>query len=150
VLNPLSRTLRIRLIMKTSNIAVSKLEVLQAISDQISIDIITAISNNVTNSDSIKQLLHLTYKQYYSRISRLSHIGLVSKHDGEMMLTSFGRIVYNAQLKIATAFSHSSLLRIIDAIKSQSGLLEDQQKIVIDKLLDDSQVKNLVGTGKYA
>jgi len=119
--------------MKTSNIAVSKLEVLQAISDQISIDIITAISNNVT-----KQLLHLTYKQYYSRISRLSHIGLVSKHDGEMMLTSFGRIVCNAQLKIATAFSHSSLLRIIDAIKSQSGLLEDQQKIVIDKLLDDS------------
>ena len=134
MLNPLSRTLRIRLIMKTSNIAVSKLEVLQAISDQISIDIITAISNNVT-----KQLLHLTYKQYYSRISRLSHIGLVSKHDGEMMLTSFGRIVCNAQLKIATAFSHSSLLRIIDAIKSQSGLLEDQQKIVIDKLLDDSR-----------
>ena len=133
MLNPLSRILRIRLIMKTSNIAVSKLEVLQAISDQISIDIITAISNNVT-----KQLLHLTYKQYYSRISRLSHIGLVSKHDGEMMLTSFGRIVCNAQLKIATAFSHSSLLRIIDAIKSQSGLLEDQQKIVIDKLLDDS------------
>ena len=143
MLNPLSRTLRIRLIMKTSNIAVSKLEVLQAISDQISIDIITAISNNVT-----KQLLHLTYKQYYSRISRLSHIGLVSKHDGEMMLTSFGRIVYNAQLKIATAFSHSSLLRIIDAIKSQSGLLEDQQKIVIDKLLDDSQVKNLVATAR--
>jgi hypothetical protein len=129
--------------MKTPNSTVSKLQVLEVISDQISIDIVTAISNNVTNSDNIMQLLDLT-KQNYSRCSRLSNIGLVSKQDGEMMLTSFGRIVYNAQLKIANAFSHSSQLRIIDAIKSHSGMSEDQQKIIIDKLLVDSQLKNLV------
>ena len=131
--------------MKTPNFTVSKLQVLKVISDQISIDIVAAISNNVTNSDNIMQLLDLTRKQYSSRCSRLSNIGLVSKQNGEMMLTSFGRIVYNAQLKIANAFSHSSQLRIIDAIKSHSGLSEDQQKIIIDKLLDDS-LKNLVAT----
>jgi hypothetical protein len=130
--------------MKTPNSTVSKLQVLEVISDQISIDIVTAISNNVTNSDNIMQLLDLTRKQHYSRCSRLSNIGLVSKQDGKMMLTSFGRIVYNAQLKIANAFSHSSQLRIIDAIKSHSGMSEDQQKIIIDKLLVDSQLKNLV------
>ena len=130
--------------MKTPNFTVSKLQVLEAISDQISIDIVTAISNNVTNSDSIMQLLGLSRKQYYSRCSRLSNIGLVSKQNGEMILTSFGRIVYNAQLKIAMAFSHSSTLRIIDAIISHSGLSVDQQKIIIEKLLDDSQLKNLV------
>ena len=129
--------------MKTPNSTVSKLQVLKVISDQISIDIVTAISNNVTNSDDIMQLLDLTYKQYYSRCSRLSDIGLVSNQNGEMMLTSFGRLVYNAQLKIVNAFTHSSQLRIIDAIKSHSGLSEDQQKIIIDKLLDDS-LKNLV------
>lgn len=130
--------------MKIPNFTVSKLQVLEVISDQISIDIVTAISNNVTNSDNIMQILDLTHKQYYSRCSRLSNIGLVSKQNGEMMLTSFGRLVYNAQLKIATAFSHSSQLRMIDAIKSHSGLSEDEQKIIIDKLLDDSQLKNLV------
>ena len=61
-----------------------------------------------------------------------------------MMITSFGRLVYNSQLKIANAFSHSSQLRMIDAIKSQSGLSEDEQKIIIGKLLDDSQLANLV------
>ena len=127
--------------MKTPNFTVSKLQVLKVISDQISIDIVTAISNNVTNSDNIMQILDLTRKQYYSRCSRLSNIGLVSKQNGEMMLTSFGRLVYNAQLKIANAFSHSSQLRMIDAIKSHSGLSEDQQKIIIDKLLDDSTQK---------
>ncbi len=84
--------------------------------------------------------------EYHSRCSRLSNIGLVSKQNGEMILTSFGRIVYNAQLKIAIAFSHSSMLRIIDAINSHSVLSVDQQKIIIDKLLNDSQLKNLVAT----
>ena len=106
-------------------------------------DIVTAISNNVTNSDNIMQILDLTRKQYYTRCSRLLNLGIVGKQNGEMMLTSFGRLVYNAQLKIANAFSHSSQLTMIDAIKSHSGLSEDQLKIIIDKLLDDS-LKNLV------
>ena len=114
---------------------------LKVISDQISIDIVTSISNNVTNSDNIMEILDLTRKQYYSTCSRLSKIGLVSKQNGEMMLTSFGRLVYNAQLKIANAFSHSSELKMIDAIKLHSGLSEDQQKIILDKLLGDSQLK---------
>ena len=130
--------------MKTPNFTVSKLQVLKVISDQITIDIVTAISNNVTNSDNIMQILDLTRKQYSSRCSRLSNIGLVSKKNDEMILTSFGRIVYNAQLKIANAFSHSSQLRMVDAIKSHSGMSEDQQKIIIDRLLDDSQLKTLV------
>jgi hypothetical protein len=127
-----------------TNFTVSKLQVLKVISDQISIDIVTAISNNVTNSDNIMQILDLNRKQYSSRCFRLSIIGLVSKQNGEMMLTSFGRIVYNAQLKIANAFSHFSQLRMVDAIKSHSGMSEDQQKMIIDKLLDDSQLKNLL------
>jgi Mn-dependent DtxR family transcriptional regulator len=127
-----------------TNFTVSKLQVLEVISDQISIDIVTAISNNVTKSDNIIQILDLTRKQYSSSCSRLSNIGLVSKQNGEMMLTSFGRIVYNAQLKIANAFSHFSQLRMVDAIKSHSGMSEDQQKMIIDKLLDDSQLKNLL------
>ena len=49
--------------MKTPNSTVSKLQVLKVISDQISIDIVTAISNNVTNSDNIMQILDLTRKQ---------------------------------------------------------------------------------------
>jgi hypothetical protein len=47
-------------------------------------------------------------------------------------------------LKIATAFSHSSELRMIDAIKSHSGMSDDEQNMIIDKLLDDSELKNLI------
>jgi ERCC4-related helicase len=58
--------------------------------------------------------------------------------------TSFGQLIYKAQLKIATAFTHSSELRMIDAIKSHSGMSDDEQKRIIDKLLHDAELKNLI------
>ena len=122
---------------------ISNLDVLEAISDQLSMDIVTAISNNVTNSENLMQILDITHKQYYSRSSRLLNIGLICRKNGDIILTSFGQLVYKAQLKIATAFSHSSELRIIDVIKSNSGMSEDEQNMIIDKLLDDSELKNL-------
>jgi predicted transcriptional regulator len=121
----------------------SNLDVLESISDQLSMDIITAIYNNVTNADKLMQILGINHKQYYSRSSRLLYIGLICRKKGKIILTSFGQLVYKAQLKIATAFSHSSELRMIDVIKSNSGMSEDEQKIIIDKLLDDSELKNL-------
>ena len=121
----------------------SNLDVLAAISDQLSMDIVTAISNDVTNSDNLMQVLDLTRKRYYSRSSRLLKIGIISRKNGNIILTSFGQLVYKAQLKIATAFSHSSELRMIDVIKSHSGMSEDEQKRIIDKILEDSELINL-------
>jgi predicted transcriptional regulator len=125
---------------------VSNLDVLEAISDQLSMDIITAIYNDVTNSDNLMQVLDLTRKQYYPRRSRLLDVGLVSRKNGEIILTSFGLLIYKAQLKIATAFSYSSELRMIDAIHSHSGMSDEEQKIIIDKLLDDPELKNLIAS----
>ena len=122
----------------------STVDVLLAISDKLSIDIITSISNHVTKPDDLMRILKITPKQYYSRSSRLSNIGLVSRRNGEIILTPLGRLVYKAQSKIATAFSHISELTMIDAIKSHSGMSEVEQKRIIDKLLDGSELGNLV------
>jgi predicted transcriptional regulator len=130
--------------VKTPNLGVSKLQVLQVISDQTSMDIITAISNNVTNSGNLMHVLDISYKQYYDRSSRLLNIGLISRKNGQISLTSFGQLIYKAQLKIATAFTHFSELRMIDAIKSHSGMSDDEQKRIIDKLLDEAELKNLI------
>jgi DNA-binding HxlR family transcriptional regulator len=125
-------------------IPASNLDVLEAISDRLSMDIITSISNDVTNSSNLMQLLDLSPKEYYSRTSTLMKMGLINRKNGEIVLTSFGRVIYKAQLKIATAFSHSSELRMIDAIKSHSGMSDDEQNMIIDKLLDDSELKNFI------
>ena len=103
--------------MKTLPLSISKLEVLQLISDQITIDILTSISNNVTDPRNLRQVLEISERQYYDRASQLMNMGLVRRKNGKVFLTSFGQIVYKAQVKIAIAFTHSSELRMIDAIK---------------------------------
>jgi hypothetical protein len=123
---------------------VSKLDVLEAISDQLSMDIITSSAGGVTNSANLMQVLDLSHKQYYCKCSRLSEIGLIRRENGEIILTSFGRLVYNAQSKIATAFSLAPELRMIDAIRSDSGISDDEQNRIIDKLLDDAELKKLI------
>ena len=129
--------------MKT-NAAISSLHVLETISDQISMNILNAIAKDVTNSENLMQLLNLTHKQYYNRSSRLLNIGLIRRKNREFYLTSFGRLVHHSQLKIASALKHSSELRMIDVLKSDSGMSEDQQKSLIDKLIDYPEMKRLI------
>ena len=125
---------------KTSS-QTSNSDVLKAISDHLCMDIITAIFNRVTKPDDLERILDISHKQYYSRSCRLTRLGLISRKNGEMILTSFGKVVYNAMLKIANAFSHSSELTMIDAIRSHAEMPEVEQKKIIDKIIKDSELK---------
>ncbi|MFI5407187.1 MAG: hypothetical protein ACHQ1D_11850 [Nitrososphaerales archaeon] len=114
------------------------------ISDQICINILNAVAKDTTNSENLMKLLNLTRKQYYDRSSRLLKIGLIRKENREFNLTSFGQLVHNSQLKIASALEHSSELKAIDVLRSDPGMSEDQQNSIIDKLIDDPEIKMLI------
>lgn len=129
--------------------AVSKLEVLELISDRHSMNIFNAIARDVSTSDSLMKILDISPKEYYSRSTRLLDRSLIRRKDGRLILTSFGRLIYNAQLKIAIAFKHSPELRTIDAIKSYSEMPDDEQMRIIDKLLGNSELRNLVLDGSF-
>ena len=123
--------------------SVSSLHVLELLSDQISVNILNAIVKDVTNSENLMQLLNLTRKQYYDRSTRLLNIGLIRRKNGEFYLTSFGQLVHHSQLKIASALKHFSELRAIDVLRSDPGMSEDQQKALIDNLIDDPELKRV-------
>jgi predicted transcriptional regulator len=123
---------------------VSTLQVLDVFSDRISFDIMNAISEKVTTSDNIRDLLGLTRKQFYTRHSSLLKRGLIKRKDTELTLTSFGQLIYQALLKIAIAYRHSLELRAIDAVKSTAGIPYDELKNLIDKLILDAGMKKLV------
>jgi len=123
---------------------VSTLQVLEALSDQISIDLFNTVAKNVTTSENIIQILDITRKEYYVRSSRLLKISLIKRQDGRFSITAFGKLIYEAQLKISRAFHHSSELKMIDAVKSYAGISANELKKLIDKLIDDSEIKGLI------
>ena len=107
-------------------------------------NLLYAIAKDVTNSENLIQLLNISPKQYYDRSSRLLKIGLIRRKNAESYLTSFGQLVHNSQMKIALAFKHSRNLWAIDVLRSNNEIPEDQQKSLIDKLIDDPELKRLI------
>ena len=69
--------------------SVSTLQVLEVLSDRISVDIFNAIAQKVTTSDSIIKLLGLTHKQYYTRHSYLLKTDLIKRRHSQLTLNMF-------------------------------------------------------------
>ena len=124
--------------------SVSAPQVLEVLSDRISVDIFNAIAEKVTTSGNIIQLLDISAKQFYTRHSDLLKTGLIRRRNNVLILTSFGRLIYHSLLIIATACRHSSELIMIDAVKSTSGMPDNEQKDLIDKLISDPRIKKLL------
>jgi len=120
---------------------ISNLDVLESISDQLSMDIITAIYNNVTNAENLMQILGITHKQYYSRMSELVKADLVSRRNGKYFLTAFGKIVYDAQTTIEKALGNYWKLKAIDRLENSDHIPKEEYNEIIRLLIDNESVK---------
>jgi hypothetical protein len=129
---------------RISGAAVSTLQVLEVISDEVSLDIFNTIGKNAETSENIGEILDISRKQYHARSSKLLKLGLVERKGGKYSLSSLGKLVYEAQLKIARAAHHSWKLKVIDSIVLCKEIPDNEHRYVIDKLIDDSEIKRLL------
>ena len=74
--------------MKTQSPSISRRQVLDAISDNESLELFHAIATNVNDVE-----LKMTRKQYYVRLNRLMEAGIIKKRNNTYCLTSFGKVV---------------------------------------------------------
>ena|SRR5580765_7178293 len=101
------------------SVSTSTLQVLEVLSDRISVGIFNSIAEKVTTTDNLVQLLGVTARQYYTRQSYLMKTGLIQRRHGVLTLTSFGYLIYRALLIIASACRHYSLV------------IEDEMNIIV-------------------
>ena len=96
----------------------------------------------------------VTRKQYYSRIEHLKKVGLITRVNGKYSLISFGKVIYNYHLDIETAVNYYWKLKALDSImtiqlssSSSSGRIEmpaEEQVKLVDKLIDNDEIKNIL------
>jgi hypothetical protein len=131
----------------------SAADVLRCICDERALSIFKAIALSQKNdTDILITKLALTRKQYYSSIEKLVNADLVKRIGGKYRLTSFGKVISSAQLKveteIETAIKHYWELKAVDSITLKSGEakelpLEERQRI-IDNLIDNQEIKYIL------
>ena len=96
-------------------------------------------------SETIRDELKLTRKQYYSRISRLQKTGLVKRQKGRYFLTAFGKVIYDSQRLLGTAIKNYWKLRAIDSLGfEENEVPKDERKKIIDELLGNQQLKDIL------
>ena len=118
--------------------------VLAAISDKQSLELFRYIADTNGDSDALRAKINLTRKQYYSRLSRMTKVGLVKRKNGKHFLTAFGKVVYDAQKTIEKAVDIFWKLKAVDSLEISSDLPEEERIKLIDSLLDNNQIKEIL------
>jgi hypothetical protein len=114
---------------------------LKAISDDKSLALFNTVALGSGNASALITRLELTKKQYYSRMSELIKASLLIRQNGSYLLTSFGKVVYEAQVLIGRAVENYWKLNGIDSIKM---LPIEERKRIIDTLIDNNSIKNII------
>jgi predicted transcriptional regulator len=117
--------------------------VLEAISDEISFNLFIIIGNNPKNIETLRQELNISSKQCYGRIVKLVDTGLVKRNGSHYSITSFGRLIFQTQAKIAKAIKNLSKLKLVDVILA-SDLARDERTKFVDEVVDDDDLREMI------
>lgn len=107
-------------------------DVIKAISNDKSRALFNAVALASGKSYILQNTLKLTRRQYYSRMSGLADAGLVIRRNGKYFLSSFGHLVYEAQMKIGKAIEIHWKLKAIDSFQMLSA---EEYTRILDTLL---------------
>jgi len=124
---------------------ISKEGILDSLSDKETLKIIEAIAASDSKSDILITRLNLTRKQYYSRISSLIDAGLAKRDKGRYFLTSFGKVIHNAQVsfeaRIEDTVKNYWALKAIDSLQTSYGR-EGEWESIISLLVRSEEIKS--------
>jgi hypothetical protein len=124
---------------------ISPVDVLGPISEEKSLLLFGAIasSDSEVDSDTLITRLHITKKQYYSRMSELVRTNLVTRRGGKYFPTSLGKIVYEAQTIIGKAVADYWKLKAVDGLENSHSdqMPKEEYDKVVDALIDNDRIK---------
>ena len=114
---------------------------LKAIADDKSLVLFNAIAlAGGSDTDILVKKIGLTKKQYYSRISAMVKNNLISRKNRRYYLTSFGMIVYDAQMMIGRGVSTIWKLKAIDSLETDHKLPVNERNRIINTLIDNQDI----------
>lgn len=117
--------------------------ILGMISDEISLTMLHMIIDKEQTTNSLRNTLGLSRKEFYTRVLKLRRVGLIKRINSKYFITSLGRVVFEAQLKVDKAIGHISKLRVIDTLENSEIPRAEFAKLV-HELIKDDHIKRLI------
>ena len=118
--------------------------VLDAISDDASLELFKLVARTNATSDVLRSNMEITRKQYYSRLFKLVHRGLIKRQDNKYCLTALGKVTFDAQTTIENALQHYWKIKAIDSINRTGNLPLEEQYNLVNTLIKDQGLKSIL------
>lgn len=116
----------------------TELEILNSISDKLSLEIFCSIAKGVSEGNRLKTTLGLSRKQYYSRTERMLKAGLIRRKK------ALGIIAYHTQIQLESALKNYWNLKAIDSIQDLHTMNREERLMIIKKLVTDKTIQNIL------
>jgi SNF2 family DNA or RNA helicase len=124
---------------------ISVADVLKAISDKKSIELLRIVGLVNQNTVILINKAKLSRKQYYSKMSRLMKAGLIKRKNGKYTLTAFGKVIYyTAIIKMENATSSYLKLKAIDSLEMSNDVPAEERKKIIDSFIDNQEIRDVL------
>jgi DNA-binding Lrp family transcriptional regulator len=105
-------------------------DILNAVADEKALMLLNTIATNSYESEELVQLLNLSRKEFYSRISRFIKAGLVRRISRRYSLTLFGMLVHEVKTIIEDALSSRWKFKALDELEISELPKYDREQIV--------------------
>jgi predicted transcriptional regulator len=92
-------------------------QIMDSLSDDKSLALFNTIAISGGDSNTLITQLNLTRKQYYSKISKMIKSGLIRRAHGRLLITTFGKIIYEAHLTMGRAIECFWKLKAVDSLE---------------------------------
>jgi DNA-binding HxlR family transcriptional regulator len=119
-------------------------DILKSLSDEKSLVLFRTLARNQNhkNDNKIQSTYHLTKKQLYSRLSRMTRVGLIKRRNGKYSPTSLGKLVYDFQIHVQFALDNYWKLKAADTLAVSPGIQRNDYVNFVDTLIDNSKIKD--------
>ena len=121
-------------------------EILKRISDDKSLALFDSIALSTGQKSILIKQMHISTKQYYSRISGLTNAGLIKRNQGEYSLTSLGRVVHKVNTTIGKALGYYWKMKTIESIllSLPAELSREEITGLIEPLIDNHEIRDII------
>jgi predicted transcriptional regulator len=115
-----------------------------SLSDEQAIKLFTIIASEGIDSLELRSKMPLTRKRYYSRLSKMIRVGLIKRRSGKLVLTSFGKVVFESQKIIEAANSNQWKLKVLDSVDLSDELPKEERRKLLDNLIENRHIKEIL------
>ena len=126
------------------------IDILSALSDDKALILFsTIVLGKSYDYRTLMKNIGIMESQYYSKLRRITNVGLVKRESSKYVVTTLGNIVYKAVSIVDKAMKYYWALKVIESFQGSSATdtIEDKSMLIsmlIDKLIDGDQLKKLL------